>query len=157
MDTTLCNWSIKTDIIRKSNMQIELKRIGNPFHFKATNEEGNSVEMDAAAGIGGTGKGVRPMELFIMGLAGCTGVDVVMILEKQQQVIHDFEIKINAGRKKTGEISLFSEIHIEYLLKGEVDEQKLKRAIDLSLTKYCSAAATLEKTATISYSYRIES
>ena len=136
-------------------MEITLKRIGSPYNFEATNESGNSVLLDAAPEIGGTGNGARPMELFIMGLGGCTGIDVVNILEKQKQEITDFDIKIEAERKKEGEYSLFSKIHINFMLKGKIDEDKLKRAIDLSLVKYCSAAKTLEKTAEITYSYEI--
>lgn len=136
-------------------MEITLKRIGTPFHFEAKNGSGNSVHLDAAEEIGGTGHGARPMELFIMGLGGCTGIDVVMILEKQKQEITDFDMKIDADRKKEGDYSLFSNIHIEYLIKGTIDEDKLVRAIELSLQKYCSAAKTLEKTAKITYSYKI--
>ena len=136
-------------------MHIELKRTGSPFHFEAKNEGGKTVQLDAAEEIGGTDKGARPMELFIMGLGGCTAIDVVMILEKQKQVIDDFDIKIDADRKKEGDASLFSQINIEYILKGQVDEDKLKRAIELSLNKYCSAAKTLEKTAEITYTYKV--
>ncbi len=136
-------------------MHIELKRVGSPFQFEAKNESGNTVQLDAAKEIGGTEKGARPMELFIMGLGGCTAIDVVMILEKQRQKIDDIDIKIDADRDKMEDVSLFSKINIEYIIKGQIDEEKLTKAIELSLNKYCSAAKTLEKTAAISYTYRI--
>ena len=137
-------------------MEITLKRTGNPYHFQATNESGNQVEIDAAESIGGTGKGARPMELFIMGLGGCSGIDVVNILNKQKQSISDFQMKITAERNiKDGDAALFSDIHIEFILKGKIEEDKLKKAIELSLEKYCSAAKTLEKTAKIISSYKL--
>ena len=138
-------------------MEISLKRIGSPYHFEAVNANGNKVSIDAAAEIGGTNSGARPMELFIMGLGGCSGIDVVNILNKQKQEISDFQINIQAERNiKDGDTSLFSDIHIEFVLKGKISEDKLEKAIALSLEKYCSAAKTLEKTAKITSSWKLE-
>jgi len=137
-------------------MEIKLDLKNNAYHFVAENESGNEVNIDASPAIGGQGKGARPMELLIMGLGGCSGIDVLSILRKQKIEPREFHIKINADREKDVTPSLFTDIHLTFQFKGNVDPDKAKRAIDLSLDKYCSAAKTLEKTAKITYDYTIE-
>ena len=68
-------------------MKIKLNRLDNAFHFEASNEDGKTVQIDAAEDIGGHNKGVRPMQLLIMGLGGCSGIDVINILKKQKPII----------------------------------------------------------------------
>jgi len=136
-------------------MKIKLKRIAPPFQMKAENETGNSIQIDASPSIGGSGAGVRPMELLLMALGGCSAIDVLMILQKQRQVVEDFFIEVEGERETGKDANLFVKILIHYECKGEVEEEKLKRAIELSLEKYCSVAKTLEKTATISYTYKV--
>lgn len=137
-------------------MKITLKRVEEPFVLQAQNESGNVVNIDASPDIGGKGTGARPMELLLMSLAGCSGIDVLSILKKQRQTVHEFEVEVD-GERETGKLAnLFVAIHIHYKCKGEISEDKLKHAIELSLDKYCSVAKTLEKTAKITYSYKIE-
>lgn len=137
-------------------MKITLKRLEEPFVLQAQNESGNYVNIDAAPDIGGKGTGARPMELLLMSLAGCTSIDVLSILRKQRQNVTDFEVEVN-GERETGKLAnLFVNIHIQYKCKGDVSEEKLKHAIELSLEKYCSVAKILEKTAKITYSFLIE-
>ena len=137
-------------------MHIELNKVDGIFHFAAQNESGNTVDIDASPSIGGTGKGARPMELLIMGLGGCSAIDIINILQKQKIEVGDFKIKIDAEREPDAVPSLFKKIHVNFILKGNIDQTKAQRAADLSMEKYCSVAKTLEKTATITYSLTIE-
>lgn len=137
-------------------MEIELNLKNDAFHFEAVNESGNAVNIDASPAIGGLGLGARPMELLIMGLGGCSGIDVLNILRKGRVNPTDLKIKIKAEREKDATPSLFTDIHLTFAFKGNVDADKAKKAIDLSLDKYCSAAKTLEKTAKITYDFTIE-
>lgn len=125
-------------------MRIELKRLDDSLHFEAKDESGHIVHMDGAQNIGGNDKGVRPMQLLIMGLGGCSAIDIVMILKKQRQVITDFSISIDGEREVGNEPSLWKTIQIHFKLKGEIDPEKAQRAVSLSVDKYCSVAKTLE-------------
>ena len=133
-------------------MVIELNQENNTYHFKAVNESEQSVNIDASPSIGGQNKGARPMELLIMGLGGCSGIDIINILQKQKVEVKNMNIKINAEREKEAVPALFNDIHITFTFKGPIDKNKVERAINLSLDKYCSVAKTLEKTAKITYS-----
>jgi putative redox protein len=137
-------------------MIINLVKQEGAYHFKASNESGSTIDIDASPAIGGTNQGPRPMELLIMGLGGCSGIDLLSILRKQKIEPEGVEIVINAEREKDATPSLFTDIHVEYRIKGDVDPAKAERAAQLSMEKYCSAAKTLEKTAKITYSVVIE-
>jgi putative redox protein len=125
-------------------MKIELKRLDKAFHFEAKDESGHAVQMDAGENIGGGNKGVRPMQMLLMGLGGCSAIDIVMILQKQRQVIDDFEISIDGEREVGKEPSLWETIQINFKLKGQIDPEKAARAVALSMDKYCSVSKTLE-------------
>ena len=129
---------------------ITMERIDDHMNFKATNATGNTILMDASDAIGGKGNGVRPMETLLMGVAGCSSIDVVMILQKMKQPLEDIKVKVSATREKNGDATEFSTIHIHFDLWGELKESKAQKAIDLSLEKYCSVSKMLEKTAKIS-------
>ena len=136
-------------------MKVILDRQDNNYHFIAKNEEGNSISIDGSPDIGGGNKGVRPMQLLLMGIGGCSGIDVVLILKKQKQVIDALTIEIEGNKEQMDGYSLFKTIKLNFIFKGNLDNAKVKRAIDLSLDKYCSVAKTLEKTANITYTYTI--
>ncbi|MDF3819653.1 OsmC family protein [Leptospira sp. 96542] len=136
-------------------MKIKLKRKLPPFQLEAENESGNSITIDASPEIGGTNAGPRPMELLIMGLAGCSSIDVIMILQKQKIEILDYSVEIDADREKVDAANLFKNIHLKFQLKGNCTEEQVERAISLSLEKYCSVAKTLEKTASITYEFKL--
>ncbi len=125
-------------------MRIELKRLDSDFYFEAKSETGNIAYMDAGEDIGGHNKGVRPMQMLIMGLGGCTAIDVIMILKKQKQIIDAFEITIDSEREKGKEPALWKTAEIHFKLKGQIDVEKAERAVQLSMEKYCSVAKTLE-------------
>ncbi len=138
-----------------SETRITLRRIGEPFHFEASNSAGNTVHIDAGAAIGGTGKGVRPMEMLLMGLAGCSGIDVVSILRKQRQEIETMDVEVVGERGESQLANPFTKIVVRFALSGPIEESHLKRAIELSMEKYCSVAKTLEMTATITWEYTL--
>lgn len=137
-------------------MEIKLKRLNDAFHFQAQNESGNVVDIDANPNIGGVGAGARPMELLIMGLGGCSSIDILLILKKQKQIVTKYEVNIHATRKTDETPAIFDKITIEFVLHGaDLDETKVERAIDLSMNKYCSVTKILEKTASINHSFKI--
>ncbi len=136
-------------------MKIELKRKDDAFHMEAVNEEGKTLEMDGSSAIGGNNKGMRPMQLLLAGLGGCSTIDVVQILKKQRQPLEDIQVRIDGEREKDVVPSLFQKINVHFTLKGDLDENKVKRAIQLSIEQYCSVAKTLEKTAKITSSFEI--
>ncbi|MCW7483038.1 OsmC family protein [Leptospira kanakyensis] len=136
-------------------MNIKLSRIESPYVLEATNESGNSIRIDASPEIGGKNSGPRPMELLIMGLAGCSSIDVLMILAKHRIEVKDYSVEVDADREKVEEANLFKNIHLKFKVAGEFKEEQVKRAIDLSLEKYCSVAKTLEKTAKITYEFEL--
>jgi putative redox protein len=84
------------------------------------------------------------MQMLIMGLGGCTAIDVILILKKQRQIIEDFEITIDSERQKNAEPALWETVEIHYKLKGQIDRAKAERAVALSMEKYCSVSKTLE-------------
>lgn len=125
-------------------MRIELKRLDDAFHFEAISETGNIAHMDAGENIGGHNKGVRPMQMLLMGLGGCSAIDIVMILKKQKQIIDSFEISIDGERQPGKEPSLWETVEIHFKLKGTIEKEKAERAVQLSMEKYCSVSKTLE-------------
>ncbi len=135
--------------------KITMERIGEPFYFELKNSSGNVAHIDAAPAIGGTGKGVRPMEMVLMGLAGCSGIDVVNILRKQRQTIENMRVEVEGERGESQEANPFTHIRVKFYLTGAIDEQNLKRALELTFDKYCSVAKTLEKTAKIDWEYKL--
>ena len=137
-------------------MKIVFKRLNQDFLLEASNESGNTVHIDASPAIGGGGQGARPMELLIMGLGGCSSIDIISILKKSRQPLEDLQVEINAEREQGKEPALFTAIHAHYVFTGDLQESQVKRAVDLSLEKYCSVARVLEKSATITWSYEIQ-
>ncbi len=122
---------------------IELARISGDYGFEARDENGHVVKMDSSPESGGQNYGVRPMQMLLMGLGGCSAIDVIMILKKQRQDVRDYKMIIKGDREVGKEPSLWKEIILEFHIYGNVDEDKAKKAVELSLNKYCSVAATL--------------
>jgi putative redox protein len=132
-------------------MKISLKRINDNFKMQAINENGNEIILDASKSIGGNESGFRPMQLLLAAVGACSSIDVILILKKQKQEIISFEVEVNAEREAVEAYSLFKRIELKYSVKGEIEKEKLDKAIKLSLDKYCSVAKTLEPTAKITY------
>ncbi len=123
--------------------KIELVRVSGDFGFEATDEQGHTIKMDSSPESGGMNYGVRPMQTLLMGLAGCSAIDVIAILKKQRQEIKDYKMVVSGEREKGKEPSLWTDINVEFHLFGDIDEDKAKKAAELSVGKYCSVAATL--------------
>jgi putative redox protein len=123
--------------------------------FVGESGSGHSVVMDAAPEAGGRDLGVRPMEMVLLGLGGCTTFDVVSILKKSRQQVVDCEVTLEAER--AGEVpKVFTRIHIHFIVSGkDLDQTKVGRAVSLSADKYCSASRMLEKTAKITHDFEI--
>ncbi len=136
-------------------MKVVIKRVNDACHLEAENELGKIIHIDGAPEIGGKNLGFRPMQLLLAGLGSCSSMDVINILQKQKQTLTGLEVEVNGEREKDKIPSLFEKIHVHFHLMGPLDDAKVKRAIDLAMTTYCSAAKTLEKTAEITYSYKI--
>lgn len=138
-------------------MRIELNRVNDAFHFEAKGASDVIVNIDAAENIGGNNQGARPMELLLMGLGGCTSIDVILILKKQRQVIEDLKLVIDGEREKIEgtEMTPFTKINIHFIFKGNLDLKKIEKAIELSMEKYCSATAQFAPLATITHSVEI--
>jgi putative redox protein len=113
--------------------------------------------MDGTSEIGGINGGFRPMQMLLAAAGGCSAIDVVGILKKQRQNPDDLKIEVTGERVSVDDYSEFKTINIHFILKGDLDEKKVARAIDLSLNKYCSVSKTLEKTAKITSSFEIVS
>jgi putative redox protein len=124
-------------------MKISLELAADGSHTTAVDESGNAVNMYLPEIAGGTADGVRPMQLLIMGVAGCTAVDVLLILKKQRQELSHFRMEVEAEREKEGEVALWKEVHLRYFFSGKVREDKAQQAVELSIQKYCSASETL--------------
>ena len=123
--------------------------------FVGESGSGHSVVMDGAPEAGGRNLGVRPMEMLLLGLGGCTSFDVVSILRKSRQQIHDCEVEVEAERRDEVP-KIFTKIHLHFILRGrDLDEKKVSKAISLSADKYCSASRMLEKAAEITHDYEI--
>lgn len=133
-------------------MKITLKRLNDAYHMEATNERGNTVQMDGSPAIGGKDLGARPMEVVLMSLAGCSSIDVISILKKMKQEVTDYDVEVTAERRDEVP-SIFTKIHMKFIVKGnDLDDDKVKRAVQLSAEKYCSVSKILEPTAEITWS-----
>ena len=119
--------------------------------FVGKNPNGGRVQMGTIDGQPGT----SPMELILMGVAGCTGVDIVHILGKKRITLDQFEVRVR-GKRADDYPQVYTEVEIEYLLWGEdLDPKAVEQAIQLSEDKYCSASAMISKTAAMHSRYRI--
>ncbi|HMI04373.1 MAG TPA: OsmC family protein [Pedobacter sp.] len=136
-------------------MEINLVRKSGKFNFEAENSTGFKVELDAKEAIGGTGKGFRPMEMLLVGLGGCSGIDMVNVLTKQKEPLDDLKINIKATRKEAEMPPIFDVIDIHFDLYGELSVQKVERALALTFDKYCSVSNILGRSAQLNFTYTI--
>ena len=136
-------------------MKVHLHRVDDKFHFLAKNEAGNEVHLDTGPEEGGSGQGAGPMQTLIMALGGCSGIDIVSILKKGRANLEGFGAEIEYERAEGQTPSLFTRIHVHYMLTGDLRPLQVRRAVDLSIHKYCSVAKILEKTAAITVSFSV--
>jgi len=138
-------------------MRIEMKRLNNAFQMEAKAENGKTVLFDGSTKIGGHDEGVSPMQSLLMAMGACSAIDIVLILKKQKQELIDLHINIDGEREQDKEPSLWKSIHAHFLLKGQIEKGKAQRAVELSMEKYCSVAATLRAAgAAITYEVTVE-
>jgi len=127
----------------------------NGLQFVGEGSSHHAIVLDGDSSAGGHNSGLQPMELLLIGIGGCSGMDIISILKKKKQDVTSIEINVN-GAQAADYPKKFTDITIEFVLKGRnISEEAVKRAIDLSMNKYCSVKATIEGTAAISFSYRI--
>jgi len=123
--------------------------------FVGESGSGHAVVMDGAPDSGGRNIGIRPMEMLLIGLGGCTAFDVVLILKRGREKIEDCTVEVTAERAET-DPKVFTKIHLDYTLVGEgLSAVKVERAIKLSAEKYCSASIMLGKTAELTHSWKV--
>jgi putative redox protein len=123
--------------------------------FLGESGSGHAVVMDGPPDHGGRNLGVRPMEMLLLGLGGCTAFDVVHILKKSRQPIIDCVAELEAERASE-DPKVFTRIHVHFVVTGAgLDEKRVARAVSLSADKYCSASIMLGKTAEISHDFEI--
>jgi putative redox protein len=135
-------------------MKARVKWVEN-VKFLGESDSGHTVLMDGPPEGGGENLGIRPMETLLVGMGGCTAYDVVQILKKGRHDIRDCELRLDAERAET-DPKVFTKIHIHYTIKGKnLTDAAVKRAIDLSAEKYCSASIMLGKSAEITHDYAI--
>ena len=135
-------------------MQARVKWLDH-MSFVGESGSGHSVVMDGAPDDGGRNLGIRPMEMLLLGLGGCTAFDVVLILKKARQPVADCEVVISAERS-TEIPKVFTKIHVHYIVTGNgLNEKQVARAVNLSATKYCSASLMLEKAAELTHDYEM--
>ncbi|MGO9611961.1 MAG: OsmC family protein [Dissulfurispiraceae bacterium] len=125
------------------------------LQFVGESETGHAIVVDADPEAGGSNTGMRPMELLLIGIGGCSGMDVASILQKKKQAITSLEVNLK-GEKADSYPQKFTAIDLEFVVRGEdLSEEAVKKAIDLSMDKYCSVKATVEGVARITYAYKI--
>lgn len=136
-------------------MKITIQRLNDAVHMEAKNEDGVTLQMDGSGKVGGINGGFRPMQMLLAAAGGCSAIDVVGILKKQKQNPDDLRIEVSGERVNVDTYSEFRSVHIHFILKGDLDEKKVARAVKLSITKYCSVSKLLEKTAEVASSFEI--
>ncbi|SDS10352.1 OsmC family protein [Gramella sp. MAR_2010_147] len=134
-------------------MKISLKRINDNYLFETVNERGNIVLLDNKTDE--EPKGASPMDLILRGIAGCSSIDIVMILRKQQHELEDLRVEVDGYREDGSIPNVFKKIQLDFILKGDIPAAKVERAVKLSMDKYCSVSKMLEKAAEISYSIQL--
>ena len=115
------------------------------YGMTITDATGNSMMIDIPISEGGTGKGMRPMHTLLAAFCGCSAVDVVSILKKQKQEITDLQILVDGDRETRKEPSVWQSVELTFKFKGNIDNAKAYRAVELSVDKYCSVAETLRR------------
>lgn len=118
--------------------------------FEAEVTSGHKITMDGIKAIGGQDKGASPVELLLSSVGGCSGIDVVMILEKMRQNLTSLNVEVT-GQRNDDYPKRFTDIHAHFVLEGDVEAEKAGQAIQLSMEKYCTVSLTLNSNITYSY------
>jgi putative redox protein len=132
-------------------MKVQLQQVDDQIQFQAQSESGYDFMVASADEL----EGVSPMEMVALGLGSCSSVDILNILEKQRQTVERYDVDVDAERATDEVPAVFTHLHVHYTVDGDVEPEKVRRAIELSLDKYCSVSRMLEKTAEISYAFTV--
>ena len=132
-------------------MNVSLERINKDYLFEVSNSDGKSVLLDNKSKSFGEIQGISPMELLLMGIAGCSSIDIIAILDKQKINPISLKMDVKGHRHENQVPALFYQIDINIYLEGSFSPEKAKRAAKLSFEKYCSVSKTLESTAKINH------
>ena len=132
-------------------MNVSLERINEDYLFEVSNSDGKSVLLDNKSKSFGEIQGISPMELLLMGIAGCSSIDIIAILDKQKINPISLKMDVKGHRHENQVPALFYQIDINIYLEGRFSPEKAKRAAKLSFEKYCSVSKTLESTAKINH------
>ena len=125
------------------------------LQFVGSASSGHAIVLDADPEVGGSNTALRPLELLLIGMGGCAGMDIVSILKKKKQHIIGLDIMVKGGEADTHPKKL-TDIELEFIITGkDISEEAVKKSIDLSMNKYCTVKASLECSAKVSFSYRI--
>lgn len=126
------------------------------LHFSGTADSGHGINIDGPPDLGGENQGFRPMELILLGVAGCSSMDVMHILKKSRQNVSACRIEVTGTRADTIP-KVFTDIHLRFIVSGDnINEHQVARAVLLSAEKYCSATIMLAASVNITHDYRIE-
>ena len=130
-------------------------RLVGDMEFDVESGSMHHITLDAAEHGGGHDRGFRPMEMLLVGLAGCTAMDVISILRKKRQRVTGYDVQVR-GERAEDHPMVYTDVTVEHIVTGHgVDPSAVARAIELSETKYCGAGATLSKTAKLKHTYRV--
>jgi putative redox protein len=135
-------------------VKITVTRTG-PMSFEAQSPTGATLRMDGPPDLGGADQGMRPMETLLASLAGCSAVDVVKILGQQREPLEGLEIQVE-GKRADAIPAVFTDIHLRFIVRGPVAENKARRAVALSAEKYCSVSKMLEPSVRITHEVVLE-
>lgn len=130
-------------------MKVDIEWKGN-MHFKTKTPSGHSLSLDAAPEVGGENLGPRPTEVLLSAVGTCSGIDIVDILRKMRLDVKTFAMEIS-GERADEHPRRFTHVHMHYRLTGDLPEEKVRRAVELSVTKYCSVSNSLNAKVTASF------
>ncbi|MFZ4621586.1 MAG: OsmC family protein [Bacteroidota bacterium] len=125
-------------------MKVTLHRTNNNYTLEAKNENENTIVFDNNKAGGGDDAGFRPMQSLLAAAGACSSIDVVSILKKQRIENYDLTVTIEGERETGKDANLWKKVHLHFTLTGDVPKEKAQRAVELSVTKYCSVSKTLE-------------
>lgn len=130
------------------SMNVSLESTFGPLNFKGTNDRGQTIQLS------GDKEAVSPMESVLMAIAGCSSIDIELILKKMRQEVEKLEVKVSAERAEDHP-KVFTAIKIHYILHGDLKEEKVRQAVELSMEKYCSVSLMIKATVPIEYTFEI--
>ncbi len=138
-------------------MKVSLHRKNDETWLEGINPKGHTAQIDGTPAADGSKKGASPMELFLMSLAGCSSMDVIGILKKQRQVIEEYSVEVSGVRALDQTPSVFTDIHLKFILKGDIKPQKVEKAIKMSMDTYCSVSMMVKATVNVTTAFEIVS